>query len=543
MPGGFLGLEENPFSEGHDARFLYPSHAHWEAVTRLRRAIEDREPFVYLTGPAGCGKTTALLEFLAGLESQTTVVIAATPSLTRVEVLQQLHSRLGIESPGISTPERLAERVEAQLREMQARGDVVILVVDESQNLRSESLEELMALSDLETSGRKLLQVILAGRPVLERLLSRPGCEALRPRITARCWLGAFSAEETEGYILHRVSVVSGASRSLFASDSCQAIYRLTHGNPRDINQLASEALRQAEAAGASTVRPGHIDAAARIIGLVGLLGETWSARPGLPSSPSGTGSRIVAGPLPSETPESRANHAPDQGCPPPSPPQSSRTRRRALSGPETTRDAHPWTTMAWAAGALLIVTVGFVLSVVNRNLSRGGAAHRPASAIPAVETNAARVSSAPGGVSSAGSVTAAVPNASPARTSAVTPRPAVAPRPLGPAAWTQPAAAVPKAAYDTPAPRAPAQRYGIEVATFIVESRAVEERDRLAKSIPVGCWVVTSLEDDAQVYHVLVGSLTSRSEAESLGADLSERGLVGEARVVRWAEAESTRR
>ncbi len=85
--------------------------------------------------------------------------------------------------------------------------------------------------------------------------------------------------------------------------------------------------------------------------------------------------------------------------------------------------------------------------------------------------------------------------------------------------------------------------RYGIEVATFIVESRAVEERDKLAGSIPVGCCVVTSLEADARVYHVVLGPLTSQSEAESLGTDLSERGVVGQARVVRWTATESTRR
>lgn len=86
-------------------------------------------------------------------------------------------------------------------------------------------------------------------------------------------------------------------------------------------------------------------------------------------------------------------------------------------------------------------------------------------------------------------------------------------------------------------------QRYGIEVATFIVESRAVEERDKLARSIPVGCRVVASLEDDAWVYHVVAGPLTSPSEAESLGADLAERRVVGQARVVRWTAAEDTRR
>ncbi len=537
MPGDLLGLAENPFSEGHDARFLYPSRAHWEAVTRLRRAVDNREPFVYLTGPPGCGKTTALLEFLAGLESHTAVVIVATPSLTLTEFRARMLSGLGVESAESVIPERTADRVEASLRELHARGEVVVLVVDESQNLCPEVLEELMVLSDLEVGGQKLLQIVLAGQPVLERLLSSPGCEALRPRIAERCWLGAFSAEETEGYILHRVSVVSGASRSLFPSESCQAAYRLTHGIPRDINLLASEALAQAAAGGATSVKPDHVAAAAKVTGLVPPEAAAWVARFGHACDLPEIDSRIGAARSLFEMLESGADEAAERSPSPPSLPQRPAAGPRAAPGRGTTRRGRPWRAGIWAAAALLVVAVGFVLSLVSRNLKREGAAHRPAGTSPAAETNGGRAATEPRGVPSAGS--AAV---SPAPTAAV-PLPVLAPRRSRPESPTSRPGAAAKAVSGAPAARAPAPRFGIELATFIVESRAVEERDKLAARLSVACRVVTSLEDDAVLYHVVVGPLTSRSEAESLAVDLSARRVVGEARVVRWTAADSTRR
>ena len=72
------------------------------------------------------------------------------------------------------------------------------------------------------------------------------------------------------------------------------------------------------------------------------------------------------------------------------------------------------------------------------------------------------------------------------------------------------------------------------------MESRAVEERDRLAARIQLPCRVRTVLEYGAEVYKVIVGPVASAQEATRLGADLSERGVVGQALVVRWAASDS---
>jgi hypothetical protein len=120
-------------------------------------------------------------------------------------------------------------------------------------------------------------------------------------------------------------------------------------------------------------------------------------------------------------------------------------------------------------------------------------------------------------------------------------------PAPSSAPAVTRPAPALPAArpapAVTRPAPAPPARRYGVEVASYIVESRALEERDRLAARLSLPCRVVTSREDGADVYGIVVGPLASPEEAVRLSADLSGRRLVGQARVVRWAASDSTRR
>ena len=79
-----------------------------------------------------------------------------------------------------------------------------------------------------------------------------------------------------------------------------------------------------------------------------------------------------------------------------------------------------------------------------------------------------------------------------------------------------------------------------MQVATFLSESRAQTECDRLAAAVQLPCRVVPSDED---VYAVVVGPVSGSKEATRLSVDLTRRGLVGEARVVRWAGSGGKRR
>ena len=65
-----FGLRENPFSTGHDPRFVYPSPEHLEAVAHFRYGIQNREAFVLVTGEVGTGKTTAIYDLVSRLPSR-----------------------------------------------------------------------------------------------------------------------------------------------------------------------------------------------------------------------------------------------------------------------------------------------------------------------------------------------------------------------------------------------------------------------------------------------------------------------------------------
>jgi general secretion pathway protein A len=65
-----------------------------------------------------------------------------------------------------------------------------VLIIDEAQNLSADVLEQLRLLTNLETSERKLLQIVLIGQPELRDMLARPELEQLAQRVIARFHLG-----------------------------------------------------------------------------------------------------------------------------------------------------------------------------------------------------------------------------------------------------------------------------------------------------------------------------------------------------------------
>src|SRR5207253_6903661 len=82
-----------------------------------------------------------------------------------------------------------------------------VLIIDEAQNLSADVLEQLRLLTNLETSERKLLQIILIGQPELRAMLARPELEQLAQRVIARYHLGPLGEAESAQYVRHRLEV------------------------------------------------------------------------------------------------------------------------------------------------------------------------------------------------------------------------------------------------------------------------------------------------------------------------------------------------
>ncbi len=239
----FFGIKENPFSITPDPRYLYMSKGHQEALAHLLYGIRENGGFVMLTGEVGTGKTSVCRCLLEQLPNAADVALVLNPKLNELEFVASICDELGIDYPRETTSLKvLIDRLNHHLLDIHARGRHVVVIIDEAQNLGPEVLEQVRLLTNLETSKKKLLQMILIGQPELNDLIGRFEMRQLAQRVTARYHLEPLSRADVKAYIDHRLSV-GGLPPTLFSNWAREAIYRRSGGIPRVINSLCDRCL------------------------------------------------------------------------------------------------------------------------------------------------------------------------------------------------------------------------------------------------------------------------------------------------------------
>lgn len=265
----YFGLDRPPFSIAPDPRFLYLGERHQEALAHLVWGLNTDGGFVVLTGEVGTGKTTLSRSLLDRVPENTDIAFVINPRLSARELLATLCEELGDAPVGEQiSSKRLVDRINRLLLAAHALGRRTVLVIDEAQNLTRDVLEQIRLLTNLETSERKLLQVVLIGQPELDDMLRRPDLRQLAQRITARYHLTPMSREELARCVRHRLEV-AGSQRNPFTRSGLAALYRCSRGIPRVANLIADRALLGAYATdqdriGASIVRRAAREVVAR---------------------------------------------------------------------------------------------------------------------------------------------------------------------------------------------------------------------------------------------------------------------------------------
>ena len=238
----YYGLREQPFGVTPDPRFLYFGATHREALASLFYGIESGCGFLALIAPPGMGKTTLLFHLLEKLRGSAQTVFLFQTQCGSREMFRHLLNDLGIDS----TDQDLAtmhESLNNVLLSNARKGRRVVLVIDESQNLRESVLETVRLLSDFETPQAKLLQIILAGQPQLADKLAHPSLTQLRQRISVISRLQPFTRVETMVYIEYRLCRAGYSGPPLFSYAAADMIASGSKGIPRIINNLCFNAL------------------------------------------------------------------------------------------------------------------------------------------------------------------------------------------------------------------------------------------------------------------------------------------------------------
>jgi len=253
-----LGLQPPPFSIAPDPRYLFMSERHREALAHLLYGLDAGGGFVLLTGEVGAGKTTVCRCFLEQIPSHCDVAYIFNPKLTVGELLRSICDEFGVPHQpsvaGVETVKDYIDPLNASLLAAHGAGRNTVLIIDEAQNLSADVLEQLRLLTNLETSERKLLQIILIGQPELRTMVASPALEQLAQRVIARFHLDALSAQETQQYIAHRLAVAGLQGPLPFSRSALRRVHALSRGIPRRINLLCDRALLGAYAAGVREV-------------------------------------------------------------------------------------------------------------------------------------------------------------------------------------------------------------------------------------------------------------------------------------------------
>ncbi|MFC5521997.1 ExeA family protein [Polaromonas jejuensis] len=239
----YFGFNRSPFSIAPDPHNLYLSLQHREALAHLLFGATAGGGFVLLTGEIGTGKTTLCRCLLGQLPENCDVAFIFNPKLTALELLSTICDELHIEVPaGVASTKTLVDRINVHLLNAHATGRNTLLIIDEAQNLSADVLEQMRLLTNLETTERKLLQIILLGQPELRKKLAQPELAQLAQRIIARFHLGPLARSDLAGYISHRMAT-AGSQRQIIPSRLVPAIYRASRGVPRLVNLICDRAL------------------------------------------------------------------------------------------------------------------------------------------------------------------------------------------------------------------------------------------------------------------------------------------------------------
>lgn len=252
-----FGLGERPFQLTPDPRFWFETATHGKAMAYLGYGLAQGEGFIVITGEVGAGKTTLVGHLVETVDTRRLRILhIVSTAVEPHDLLRVVAGQLGVDAQGL-TKAALLSAIERALSGVARDGRRILLIVDEAQALPLASLEELRMLSNFQSGGHALLQILLVGQPEFrERLLGSAAVEQLRQRVIAIHHLDPMEPDEVPDYIAHRLAVAGWTGRPDFAADAFDALYAASGGVPRRLNVLAGRVLLQAAIEGIEMI--GH---------------------------------------------------------------------------------------------------------------------------------------------------------------------------------------------------------------------------------------------------------------------------------------------
>jgi general secretion pathway protein A len=238
-----FGLRRAPFTKELDDADLWLPESKAALVADIEDAIGERQS-VLLLGEPGVGKTCVLRALRRNLpQGGFRLTYCRNATLGRRDFYRYLCHALGLHPT--ATAANLFLAVEKHVHELRRDKVHPVFLLDEAHLLHPDMLAHLHILMNYEWDAKALLSLVLVGLPELETSLSRRAHRSLLTRIHHRFLIPPASVEDTAEYVRFRLTA-AGSDRALFPDDALAALHEASQGALREIDRLATAALRDA---------------------------------------------------------------------------------------------------------------------------------------------------------------------------------------------------------------------------------------------------------------------------------------------------------
>jgi general secretion pathway protein A len=236
-----LGLTASPFSKEVDDPDLWLPPSKQRLVDDLEEALHDKAQ-VLLVGEPGVGKTCVLRALRARLHPPALrLTYCHNATLGRRDFYRQLCLALGL-TPN-ATAAAVFHAVTTHVQDLGRERVYPVFLLDEAHLLHQDTLDHLHILLNYEWDRAALLSLVLVGLPELRDRLQLRRNRSLLSRIHARFTIEPTTPEDTADYLRTRLTK-AGGDRLLFADDAVAMLHEAAAGSLRDVDRLASAALK-----------------------------------------------------------------------------------------------------------------------------------------------------------------------------------------------------------------------------------------------------------------------------------------------------------
>lgn len=237
------GMRESPFSkEVGDAELWVPT-SRKGAVERLVETCKERGHAI-LVGEPGVGKTCVLRALRHRLPHDGfRLTYCHNVTLGRRDFYRHVCHALSL-SPS-ATAAAVFHAINTHVEGLGQDKVHPVLLIDEAHLLHQDVLEHLHILANYQWDSRALLSIILVGLPETRQRLALAKNRSLWSRIHTRLSILDAGPGDTAEYLAHRLRH-AGCEREVFNSDAIALIHEDTKGRMRDIDRVATDALKLA---------------------------------------------------------------------------------------------------------------------------------------------------------------------------------------------------------------------------------------------------------------------------------------------------------